>query len=171
MTSLKCCATSHAKGGASKIKGALKSLLALVLLAGFCELLLPDDGMRKYARMVIGLIVLFSLINLVVQVGQVFSVELPVGTDGWGRADPESLVAEGLNLRQQGEEQATALTVSVVQTKVEQFLQKITGTGAKSSSVPQKGISKGRGWFCRRTRFQECKGCGGSLGDGADQVE
>ena len=131
MTSLKCCATSHAKGGASKIKGALKSLLALVLLAGFCELLLPDDGMRKYAWMVIGLIVLFSLINLVVQVGQVFSVELPVGTDGWGRADPESLVAEGLNLRQQGEEQATALTVSVVQTKVEQFLQKITGTGVK----------------------------------------
>ena len=84
-------------------------MLALILLAGFCELLLPDDGMRKYGRMVIGLIVLFSLVNLVVQVGRDFSMELPVFAEGWGRADPAVLVAEGLNLRRRGEEQAAAL--------------------------------------------------------------
>ena len=103
-------------------------MLALILLAGFCELLLPDDGMRKYGRMVVGLIVLFSLVSLVVQLGQDFSVELPVIAEDWGRADPAVLVAEGLNLRRRGEEQAAALTVAMVQTHVEQFLEKITGT-------------------------------------------
>lgn len=78
--------------------------------------------------MVIGLIVLFSLVNLVVQVGRDFSMELPVFAEGWGRADPAVLVAEGLNLRRRGEEQAAALTGSVVQAKIEQFLEKVTGT-------------------------------------------
>ena len=69
----------------------------------------------------------------------------------------ESLVAEGLNLRQQGEEQATALTVSVVQTKVEQFYRRSRGPGVKSrAQCRRRAYPKGAGGFCRRTRgFQE----------------
>ncbi|NLW59250.1 MAG: hypothetical protein GX073_02765 [Firmicutes bacterium] len=114
--------------GCCQIKAALKSLLALILLAGFLELLLPDDEMQKYGRMVIGLIVLFSLLNLVVQVGRDFTLELPVAAEDWGQADPAVLVAAGLQLRQRGEEQAAAMTVPAIQTRVEQFLRKITGT-------------------------------------------
>ncbi|NLM37847.1 MAG: stage III sporulation protein AF [Firmicutes bacterium] len=110
------------------IKEALKSLLALILLAGFCELLLPDDGMRKYGRMVVGLIVLFSLVNLVIRVGQNFPAAFPAVAVGGGRADPADLVAEGVNLRQQGEEQVAALTAPALQAKVAAFLQQITGT-------------------------------------------
>ncbi|WP_331274048.1 stage III sporulation protein AF [Capillibacterium thermochitinicola] len=110
------------------IKEALKSLLALILLAGFCELLLPEDGMRKYGRMVVGLIVLFFLVNLVMRVGQDFTLALPEVSVAGGRADPAALVAEGVNLRQRGEEQAAALTAPAVQAKVEELLQTITGT-------------------------------------------
>lgn len=103
-------------------------MLALILLAGFFELLLPDDAMRKYGRMVIGLIVLFSLVNLAVHVGRDFSLELPVVREEWGQTETAALVAEGLNLRRRGEEQAVALTTPVAQAKVEHFLEKIIGT-------------------------------------------
>ena len=55
------------------MKEGIKALLALILLAGFFELLLPEDGMRKYARMVVGLIVLCSLIGLVLKRGSLLS--------------------------------------------------------------------------------------------------
>nr|WP_269206167.1 stage III sporulation protein AF [Capillibacterium thermochitinicola] len=97
-------------------------------MAGFCELLLPEDGMRKYGRMVVGLIVLFFLVNLVMRVGQDFTLALPEVSVAGGRADPAALVAEGVNLRQRGEEQAAALTAPAVQAKVEELLQTITGT-------------------------------------------
>lgn len=110
------------------IKEAIKSLLALILLAGFLDLLLLDDGMRKYTRMVIGLIVLFSLINLVIHIGRGFSMELPV-MEGFDYPETEVIVAEGLKLRRQGEDQAAAYTTPALQAKVEEFLNQVTGTG------------------------------------------
>lgn len=108
------------------MKEALKSLLALILLAGFLELLLPDDKMRKYGQMVVGLIVLFSFINLVVQIGRDLPLKLP---EGGGLAPPatEVLVADGLDLRRRGEEQAARLTAAGIQGEVERFLRQITG--------------------------------------------
>ena len=64
------------------MKEAIKSLLALILLTGFFELLLPEDGLMKYSRMVIGLIVLFSLINLVLHLGINLSPELALMEPG-----------------------------------------------------------------------------------------
>ena len=109
------------------IKEALKSLLALILLAGFLELLLPDDKMRKYGQMVVGLIVLFSLINLVVQIGRDLSFKLP-GGERLVNPGAEVLVADGLDLRRRGEEQASQIAAPAVQAEVERFLQNITGS-------------------------------------------
>jgi len=108
------------------IKEALKSLLALILLAGFLELLLPDDKMRKYGQMVVGLIVLFSMINMMVQVSRDLALQLP-GGERLAQPAPEILVANGLNLRRRGEEEDAQLTAGVIQGEVEKFLQQITG--------------------------------------------
>jgi stage III sporulation protein AF len=130
--------TFRRRGGLIPIKDAIKSLLALILLAGFLELLLPDDEMRKYTRMVVGLIVLFSLINLVGQIGRDVALELPV-SDGLSSPGAEALVAEGLNLRRQGENKATELATPVLQGEVERILHEITGIkGIKVEIAPGK---------------------------------
>ena len=77
--------------------------------------------------MVVGLIVLFSLINLVVQIGQDVVLELPV-SDGLSSPGAEALVADGLNLRRQGEARASQLATPALQGEVERILHQITGT-------------------------------------------
>lgn len=91
--------------------------------------------------MVIGLMVLFSLINLVVQIGRDVALELPV-TGGLSHPATETLVAAGLNLRQQGENKATELANPVLQGEVERILQEITGTkGIKVQISAGKAVS------------------------------
>ena len=89
-----------------QIKEAIKGLLALILLAGFLELILPEDEMRKYTRLVIGLIVLFSLIKILPNLGKEFSPEIiPTALSG-GYPDSSVLVTEGVKLRRVGEDKA-----------------------------------------------------------------
>ncbi len=109
------------------MKEAIKSLLALILLTGFFELLLPEDGLAKYSRMVIGLIVLFSLINLALHLGKDFSPELAMMEPGL-YPDTSALVAEGLKLRRAGEDQVEQMVTSVLQEKIERAARKITGS-------------------------------------------
>lgn len=110
-----------------QIKETIKGLLALILLAGFLELLLPEDEMRKYIRLVIGLIVLFSLIKLLPNVREDLSPEIiPTGLPG-GYPDSSVLVTEGVKLRQVGEDKAEQVLNSAKEEKLEQVLKKITG--------------------------------------------
>lgn len=120
------------------IKEALKSLLALILLAGFFELLLPDDKMRKYGQMVMGLIVLFSLLSMVVRTGREFTLKLP-GGDGAVRPAAGSIVADGLDLRRRGEEQAARLRAVWRREEVEGFLRQITGWEEVRVELPPAG--------------------------------
>ncbi len=107
----------------------LRALLALILLAGFFELLLPEDGMRKYARMVVGLFVLLSLIGLVVNINQeiVFPPELAEEGGPKGDHRPAALVAEGLKLRQAGEDKVEAVMAPAWRESLEVMLRRITG--------------------------------------------
>jgi stage III sporulation protein AF len=128
------------------IKEALKGLVALILLAGFLELLLPDDQMRKYGQMVVGLIVLFSLINMLGQIGRDFSFKWPE-EDGLAAAGAETLVTDGLELRRRGEEEAAQLNTPAVQAGVEEFLQQITGS--KEVRVQLRPTAEKAGWSAR----------------------
>ncbi|NLW55602.1 MAG: hypothetical protein GX050_03085 [Firmicutes bacterium] len=109
------------------MKEGIKALLALILLAGFFELLLPEDGMRKYARMVVGLIVLCSLIGLVLKKEVVFYPELTVAE--WPKRYNQSaaLVADGLKLRQAGEDKVEAMMAPAWRGSLEEALRRITG--------------------------------------------
>jgi stage III sporulation protein AF len=118
-------------------------MLALILLAGFLELLLPNDQMRRYSRMVVGLIVLFSLINLVVQIGQGVTLELAV-EGGLSSPGTEALVAEGLSLRRQGEDKANELANPLLQSELERILQAITGTKEVKVEIIQGKVSSER---------------------------
>lgn len=108
---------------------ALRSLLALVLLGGFLELLLPADEMRKYSRMVVGLLVLFSLLRLVVtglgdlgpeRIFRSLAGEEPV-------LSSRSLQAEGERVRRAGMKKAGEVVAPLVTTRVKKLLQEVTG--------------------------------------------
>ncbi len=102
-------------------------MLALILLAGFLELILPEDEMRKYTRLVIGLIVLFSLIKILPNLGKEFSPEIiPTALSG-GYPDSSVLVTEGVKLRRVGEDKAEQVLNSNEEEQLEQVLKKITG--------------------------------------------
>lgn len=109
------------------MKEGIKGLLALILLAGFFELLLPEDGMRKYAHMVIGLIVLFALISLGLRSGVEFSPELGVAEFPGGYDQSAALVAEGLKLRQAGEDKAEEMVTPALRESIEESVRRITG--------------------------------------------
>lgn len=99
----------------------------MILLAGFLELLLPEDEMRKYTRLVIGLIVLFSLINILPKLREDISPEfLPVEALG-NYPDSSILVTEGVKLRRVGEDKAEKLLNAAREENIEKVLRKITG--------------------------------------------
>ncbi len=111
------------------MKEAIRSLLALVLLGGFLELLLPADEMRGYSRMVVGLLVLFSLLRLVVT-----GID-DLGTEGIFRSiegqepsfSSRSLLAEGERVRRAGVEKAGELITPLLMERTKKLLQEVTG--------------------------------------------
>ena len=110
------------------MKEAIRSLLALVLLGGFLELLLPADEMRKYSRMVVGLLVLFSLLRLVAtgldELGteRIFRVS---------RVEPvlssRSMLAEGERVRRAGVKKAGEVVTPLMTERARKLLQEVTG--------------------------------------------
>jgi hypothetical protein len=122
------------------MKEGIKALLALVLLAGFFELLLPEDGMRKYARMVVGLIVLASLIGLVLKKEIVFFPDLAVAEGPKRNHQAAALVAEGLKLRRAGEDKVEAMMAPAWRGRLEETLRRITGVeGIRVEALSLRG--------------------------------
>lgn len=111
------------------MKEALRSLLALIILAGFLELLLPEDEMRKYSRMVLGLLVLFSLLQLIVSAGKEFSLEILTGDPGLSDktsvATMNRLLATGRRVREAGAEKAESAIKKRLEKQVSAVVQQI----------------------------------------------
>ncbi len=111
------------------MKEAIRSLLALVLLGGFLELLLPADEMRKYSRMVVGLLVLFSLLRLVITgIDDLGTERIFRSLEGEEPAlSSRSLLAEGERIRQAGMKKAGEVITPLVTERVKKLLQEVTG--------------------------------------------
>jgi len=115
------------------LKDALRSLLALVLLGGFLELLLPADEMRRYSRMVVGLLVLFSLMRLVITgIDDLGAEGIFRGLEREGPALSsrfllEELVEEGERVRRAGVKKAGDLITPLLTERIKKLLQEATG--------------------------------------------
>lgn len=113
------------------MKEALRSLLALIILAGFLEMLLPEDQMRKYSRMVLGLLVLFSLLQLIVTAGKEFSLEMLAGDLGLPgektAAATDRFFITGRRVREAGAEKAGSTIKERLERKVSAVVQEISG--------------------------------------------
>lgn len=49
------------------IQGWVRGLVALAVMVGFVELMLPQDGFKPYVRMILGLLVVVALVRPVIQ--------------------------------------------------------------------------------------------------------
>lgn len=111
------------------LKDALRSLLALVLLGGFLELLLPADEMRRYSRMVVGLLVLFSLMRLVITgIDDLGAEGIFRGLEREGPAlSSRFLLEEGERVRRAGVKKAGELITPLLTERIKKLLQEATG--------------------------------------------
>lgn len=113
------------------MKEAVRSLLALVLVAGFLELLLPQDQMRRYSRMIVGLLVLFSLLQLIMTVGKDLSgVVSGLGLLQSGEKlaiSTQDVLTKGRRIRETAEKKAASAAKQRVEKKISEALTVTTG--------------------------------------------
>lgn len=122
----------------------LRSLLALILLGGFLELLLPQDEMRRYSRLVVGLLVLLSLMRMVFTAGSEFSLgRMTLGLDGVEPYPSTSfLLKEGERVLQAGAEKAGEKITPVLETRATNLLRAVTGDNRLTTEIVVIGGGK-----------------------------
>ncbi|NIK67602.1 stage III sporulation protein AF [Paenibacillus sp. BK033] len=68
----------------------LKDIIAVIMLAAFVELLLPNKAMLRYARLVIGLLILLTIMSPILRLLQGdFNAKLKDGITHWDQLEPQ----------------------------------------------------------------------------------
>ncbi|WP_336771767.1 stage III sporulation protein AF [Paenibacillus sp. MMO-58] len=68
----------------------LKNIIAVIMLAAFVELLLPNKAMLRYARLVIGLLILLTIMSPILRLLQGdFNAKLKEGITQWDQLEPQ----------------------------------------------------------------------------------
>lgn len=126
----------------------LREIILVVLLAAFVELLLPSKSMERYARLVLSLLVLLTLLNPVVSFLKGDAVkELSVamnaqekqgglfpGKSG-GEGSLEKILADGRRLAQGRQEQSLKLAADEVAGQMRDQIAQATGIGGVRVTV------------------------------------
>ncbi|ANY68735.1 stage III sporulation protein AF [Paenibacillus sp. BIHB 4019] len=131
----------------------LRDIIAVIMLAVCTELLLPNKAMLRYARLVIGLLVLLTLLSPLLRLlqGDV-TAGLSAGIQQWEMSTAQRQVkmptladiqrqAEELKRKQQ--QQAASLTGSTLSKAMETAIVRYTGQAASSVEVKLKWIKEG----------------------------
>ncbi|KQO17506.1 stage III sporulation protein AF [Paenibacillus sp. Leaf72] len=131
----------------------LRDIIAVIMLAVCTELLLPNRAMLRYARLVIGLLVLLTLLSPLLRLlqGDV-TAGLSAGIQQWEMSTAQRQVkmptladiqrqAEELKRKQQ--QQAASLTGSTLSKAMETAIVRYTGQTASSVEVKLKWIKEG----------------------------
>jgi len=65
----------------------LRDIIAVILLAVFVELLLPNKAMQRYARLVVGLFILLTILSPILKLIQSdFGAKLDEGMENWSKS-------------------------------------------------------------------------------------
>lgn len=130
----------------------LKQIIAVVLLAGLIDLLLPNKTMQRYVRLVAGLIILLTLLSPIIRLLQGdFDTRLNASFDNWLKAPPskefkmptlEDIQRDADALRRKQEAAAAALTEKQLASAMREALERGTGLQVMSVSVRLAGDGK-----------------------------
>lgn len=123
----------------------LKDIIAVIMLAAFVELLLPNKAMLRYARLVIGLIILLTIMSPILRLLQGdFNAKLNAGITHWDQLGAEREVkmpslsdiqkkAEELNRQQNGD--AAALMEQTLESAMKDEVVRQTNRPVESVDV------------------------------------
>ncbi|MCQ6558158.1 stage III sporulation protein AF [Paenibacillus mendelii] len=130
----------------------LKQIIAVVLLAGLIDLLLPNKTMQRYVRLVAGLIILLTLLSPIIRLLQGdFDTRLNASFENWLKAPPskefkmptlEDIQRDADALRRKQEAAAAALTEKQLAAAMSEALERGTGLQVMSVSVRLEGDGK-----------------------------
>jgi len=128
----------------------LEQVIAVVLLAGFVDLLLPNKAMQRYVRLVAGLLILLTILSPVVRLLQGdYGTKLDDSIDGWFHDAPpasqvkmptlQDIQRDGQTLRRQEQASAAALTERKLAEAMRVQIGKQTGLDVEAVTVQLNG--------------------------------
>lgn len=131
----------------------LRDIIAVIMLAVCTELLLPNKAMLRYARLVIGLLVLLTLLSPLLRLVQGdVTAGLSAGIQQWEMSTAQKQVKmptladiqrQSEELKRKQQQQAANLTGSTLSKAMESAIIRYTGQTASSVEVKLKWIKEG----------------------------
>jgi stage III sporulation protein AF len=124
------------------LAGWLKSVVAAMVLAGFLEMLLPNNELKGVTRMVMGLLIILVLAQPLLKVfhlPQELEMNLPELQTDSGPAGTSRIVAEGLNLRNQWLTQFGAGRREAYEARIGKLLKLVEGIQVERTQVVMEG--------------------------------
>lgn len=130
----------------------LRQIIAVILLAGIIDLLVPSSSYQRYVRLVIGLLILLTLLSPVLRLLQGdFETRLTDTLHGWGK--DKSTAASGMpgleqireqanDLQKQRLTQASSLAGSQLASAMQAELEQKTGLSIAEISVKLESGAK-----------------------------
>lgn len=130
----------------------LRQIIAVILLAGIIDLLLPSNAYQRYVRLVIGLIILLTLLSPILRLLQGdFESRLAGSFGSWGSARPTAadmarIEEQAAAIQQQRAQQAASLARSRLEEDMQQELERVTGlpVAALTATLEANGEAGGR---------------------------
>ncbi len=136
--------------------GWLREIILVVLLASFVELLLPSKSMERYARLVLSLLILLTMLSPIVSLlkgDAVAELSLAMGQQekegglfsGSGQNDTtlEKILADGQKLAEGRQEQSLKLAAEEVASQMREQIISETGTrGVNVTVTLRMGLAK-----------------------------
>ncbi|WP_127533849.1 stage III sporulation protein AF [Paenibacillus kobensis] len=114
------------------LSGWLREIITVILLAAIVDLLLPNKAMQRYARLVVGLIVLLTILSPLLKVFQGdFNKKVEAGMNAWDKASAEhyaemptlqDITKEAERISREQQRQASALAERQLAAAMEQEL-------------------------------------------------
>ncbi|MGO4107354.1 stage III sporulation protein AF [Paenibacillus sp. YAF4_2] len=132
----------------------LRDIIAVIMLATFVELLLPNKSMQRYARLVIGLLILLTIMSPILRLLQGdFNAKLKDGISNWDQLEAQHEVkmptlndiqkkAEDLNKQQNSD--AAALMEQTLENSMVDAVVKQTGLSVEAVDVTLKWEQQGK---------------------------
>lgn len=132
----------------------LRDIIAVIMLAAFVELLLPNKSMQRYARLVIGLLILLTIMSPILRLLQGdFNAKLKDGISNWDHLEAQNEVkmpsltdiqkrAEDLNKQQNND--AAALMEHTLEDAMVDAVVKQTGLSVEAVDVTLKWEQQGK---------------------------
>lgn len=123
----------------------LRDIIAVILLAVLVELLLPNKAMQRYARLVIGLFILLTILSPILKLLQEdMSDKLDAGMEIWNEQSMkrdikmpglEEIERRAIEIREQRNENAVKMTEAALEEAMLEEIRLATGTGVERVKV------------------------------------